>query len=35
MNFSLVFRFVIVCKIHALFVERKLLFIASLHPSIS
>ena len=35
MNLSLVCRLLIVCKIHAFFVERELLFIASLHPSIS
>lgn len=35
MNLSLVCRLVIVFQNHAFFVERKLLFIASLHPSIS
>lgn len=35
MNYSLGCRLVIVCKIHVFFVERKLLFIAILHPSIS
>lgn len=35
MNLLLVSRLVIVLEIHAFFVERKLLFIAILHPSIS